>query len=142
MMKYTERRKSQRWEFSYPVYLKIFASDYEGVWIPTLLNNISIGGFCIQLRDRYGRIALEQIINARIKLKILEPNGENMFLLGEICWARRKIIAGEQIVFMGIECESLPNWQIEKLERFILLKGKDHKMLWNLWDTYLHRAAG
>lgn len=141
-MKYKERRKFQRYEFSYPVDLKIFASDYDGIWLSAFLKDVSMRGFCIQLRDRYGRIALHQINNARVKIKILEPDGENMFLLGVIRWARSKRMAGEQIIFMGIECKVMPDWQVEKLEQFILLRGKDHKMLWNLWDTYIHRAAG
>jgi len=140
-MKYKERRKTERYEFSYPVDLKIFAPDYDGMWIAAFLKDISMGGFCIQFRDRYGRIALQQIKNVRVKLKLSEPGGENIFLLGVIRWTRRKKVDGEQMMFMGIEFKSLPNWQEEKLKQFILLKGKDHKMLWNLWDNYIHTAA-
>ena len=141
MMKQKERRKFERFEFSYPVDLKIFATDYDGVLIPTFLKDISMGGFCIQFPDRYMRIDLQQVKNVRVKLKILQPDGETMFLLGSIRWSQRKKTDGGQMMIMGIEFNSLANWQAEKLEKFILLKGKDHKMLWNLWDAYIHRAA-
>ena len=140
-MKYKERRKFKRYVFSYPVDIKIFAPNYDGVWITTFLKDISMGGFCIQFPDHYVRIALHQVKNVRVKLKILQPDGETMFLLGSIRWAQRKKTYGKQMMIMGIEFNSLPNWQAERLEQFILLKGKDHKMLWNLWDTYIHKAA-
>jgi len=45
-------------------------------------------------------------------------------------------------MLIGIEFESLQNWQSEKLEQFIRIKGKDHKMLWGLWDNYIHSEGG
>jgi c-di-GMP-binding flagellar brake protein YcgR len=140
-MKYKERRRFERHEFSYPVDVKIFAPDYTRIWMSAFLKNISMGGSCIEFLDSYGRISLQSIKNAQVKIKLLEPDGERMFILGAIRWAKEEKTEGAEMISMGIVFDSLPNWQVEKLEKFIHLQGKDHKMLWNLWDSYIHTEA-
>lgn len=141
-MKYKEKRRFERHDFSYPVDVKIFAPDYTGIWMSGFLKDISMGGSSVQLLDSYGRISLQSIKNAQVKIKLLEPDGERMFILGAIRWAKKEKADGEQMISMGIEFDSLPNWQVEKLKNFIHLQGKDHKMLWNLWDSYIDTEAG
>ena len=141
-MTYIENRKYNRFDFSYPIDFKIFAPDFYDFWTSAFLKNISMGGACIQFQDRYGRISKKEIRDVRVKLKLLEPKGEDIFLVGTIRWTKSSKIDGTEFIFIGIEFEGLPNWQSEKLEKFIRIKGKDHKMLWSLWDNYIHTAAG
>jgi len=141
-MTHIENRKYNRFDFSYPVDFKIFAPDFYDSWTSAFLDNISMGGSCIQFQDRYGRMPQQKIKDLRIKLKLFEPKGEDIFLLGVIRWTKSKKIDGKEFMLIGIEFESLQNWQSEKLEQFIRIKGKDHKMLWGLWDNYIHSEAG
>ncbi len=134
-------RKHNRYEFAYPLAFKLFSQDFGDNWIEGNLKDISMGGACIRLEDHYGLIDRKQVGGLRMKLKLFEPEGEKLILLASVRWVRRPKSSDGQLVLIGVEFEGLLDWQMARLERLIQLKGKDHKMLWSLWDNFMQAES-
>ncbi len=133
-----ENRRYSRHQFAYPVKFDLFAPALASRSFSGVLYNISIGGACIQFEDKYGRIDPNSLNGSRVKVAIGIPEEEKVYLSAKIHWIRRASEKGFTFL-MGIEYKDIEDWQLEHIERFIHLKNKDQKMLWNLWENHVHQ---
>ena len=100
-----------------------------------------MGGACIRVEDPYGRLRRNQIHDLRMKLKLSEPSGEKLLLLAVVRWTRTNQTDKGVVTLIGVEFDGLLEWQEERLQHLIKLKGKDHKMLWSLWDNFMQAES-
>ena len=63
------------------------------------------------------------------------PQGNDVELISFIRWIKKDIYEN-MIVKVGIEFESLEEWQLKTIRRLISLKNKDQNMMWNLFENY------
>ena len=134
-------RRHDRYDFSYPLAFKLFSQDFGDLWIEGNLKDISMGGACIRIEDPYGRLSSKQIRDLRMKLKLSEPSGEKLLLLAVVRWCRSGKTEKGMVTLLGVEFDGLLEWQEERLQHLIKLKGKDHKMLWSLWDNFMQAES-
>ncbi len=134
-----DNRRYSRYQFAYPVKFELFKPNLASLSFTGVLYNISIGGACIQFEDKYGRIDPNSLNGSRVKIAIVIPEQEKVYLSAMIHWIRRASEKGFTFL-MGIEYKDIEDWQLEHIEKLIHLKNKDQKMLWNLWENHVHHA--
>lgn len=131
-----DNRKHARYKFAYPVNFDLFQPGVDSRSFSGFLFNISIGGACIQFEDRYGRIDPGLLVGSRVKVDISIPEGEHIYLGAIIHWIRRS--PGKSFnILAGLEFRDVLDWQLEHLEKFINIRNKDQKMIWNLWENFV-----
>ncbi len=134
-------RRHDRYDFTYPLAFKLFSRDFGDLWIEGNLKDISMGGACIRVEDPYGRLSSKRVHDLRMKLKLSEPSGEKLLLLAVVRWSRSLKTEKGDVTLIGVEFDGLLEWQEERLQHLIKLKGKDHKMLWSLWDNFMQAES-
>lgn len=134
-------RRHNRTEFTYPLAFKLFSQDFGDHWIEGNLKDISMGGACIRIEDPYGRLRSKQVLDLRMKLKLSEASGEQLLLLAVVRWMRNHKTEKGVVTLIGVEFDGLLEWQEERLQHLIKLRGKDHKMLWSLWDNFVREES-
>ena len=131
---FINKRKHLRSTFTYPVELKLFSQKADGIFFSGYLDNISQGGAGFNIDDKYGRIDINGIKNAKIKLTLNIPRENRINIFAYIQWAKK--IKGTSEIKMGIAFKDMSYNELTIIEKLIGLKSKDHNMLWNLWEQY------
>lgn len=132
-----DKRRHPRSKFTYPVKFTMFIGNHESASFKAYLKNMSVGGVCIRFEDRYGRIDFSRINGSVIKVSIDIPQEEKIYLRAMVHWIRKEDPQKGFFIRMGLELIDMEDWQVERIEKFINLKNKDQKMLWNLLDQHL-----
>jgi len=135
--KTVENRRQPRTKFVFPVRFDIFLPDRVTKSFDGYIRDMSMGGACVQFRDRYGLIDLDGLKGHRVKLAVRIPQGEQLYLNAVVQWARKENATRGYSVLLGLEIKEIAEWQVEQLERFISMGNKDQKMMWNLWECYM-----
>ncbi len=132
---FIEKRNSERSEFAYPVEI-IFLSEIEDSTIfHGYIENISMGGACIQFEDKYGRLSTAKLTDTKVKLLLFMPEGEKVAVLSRV--KRVQMNTPKQFsIEMGIKFENLEDWQERAIEKLAASKRKDQNMMWNLWEQF------
>jgi c-di-GMP-binding flagellar brake protein YcgR len=133
-----DKRIDLRNKFAYPVTFNLFLSDFESRPFTGSIYNISIGGACILFEEKNGQIDVEKMKGSRIKLTVGISQGERIHINALIHWIRRDVPQNIFSYLMGIKFKEIADWQADQIEKFMQLKNKDHKMIWSLWERYLH----
>ena len=128
------RRKHPRSVFTYPVAFKIVSRTFESVSFLGYLKDISLSGAGLEIEDHYGRLNIDEAKNGRVILTLNIPHGNKTHILAHIRWIRKK--EGASHVKIGISFKNLDYDDVTAIEKLIGLKGKDHNMMWNLWEQY------
>ena len=132
-----ENRRKTRAEFAFPVKFNIYSRNSSSRAFSGFIRNMSVGGACIQFDDKYGRVDMEGPGKKRVRFAINIPDGEQIFFNASLIWGRKEAPKKGFSVLIGVEFAEMTDWQVEHLEKFIALRNKDHKMIWNLMDTYM-----
>jgi hypothetical protein len=135
-------REHPRIEFAYPVKFSVFCPELESITFNGYIKNMSMSGAGLECEDRYGRFKIEEIKNSRIRLEISVPQGNQLVLFSSARWVKRQTAVQGFYIYIGIEFKDIEDWQIEKIEGFMDLRNKDHKMMWNMWEDYLEQKTG
>jgi hypothetical protein len=130
-----ERRRHARYEFAYPVEFKFFSPFLRSIHLNGFLENISVKGVCIQFRDKYGLIKPEDLSDSKVKISIFSPKGENLSILSSVRWNTEDAFERSSLR-MGMEFDSVEEWQTEVINNLIAMKNKDTNMMLGLWDQY------
>ncbi len=129
------RRRHPRSVFTYPVEFKLFSPQKaEGVSYNGYLKDISLGGAALQFEDRYGRFNLADADDAKLKMVLSIPRENKVSFFAHIQWVKK--IEGSFSIKIGISFKDLEYDEQSVIEKLIGLKGKDHNMMWNLWEQY------
>ncbi len=134
-----DRRKNPRTTFSYPAEFRLISPGTEQSYYRGFLQDLSLSGVCMEIEDRYGRLDLTNLPDAKIKIRVCTPQGETITLPSVIKWAKKQ---REQkfIIQMGIEFNSVEEWQLEGIRKLIILKNQDRNMMWNLLEQYENKS--
>lgn len=128
-------RRHLRTVFTYPVEFKLFSHNGEGTSFVGYLKDISLDGAGLEIEDQYGRFNTIQVENGRVILTLSIPRENRIKISARIQWAKKR--EGSSHVRMGISFKDLDYADLTVIERLIGLKGKDHNMMWNLWEQYV-----
>jgi hypothetical protein len=131
---FVEQRRHLRSVFTYPVEFKLFSQKGEGLSFGGYLKDISLGGAALEIEDRYGRFNISDAENSRIILTLSISHQDKMKVLALIQWIKKE--EGASQIRMGISFKDLDYRDLTVIEKLIGMKGKDHNMLWNLWEQY------
>jgi len=131
----SEKRKFYRSEFAYTVEIKILSGPMDSTVFNGYIENISMGGACIQFEDKYGRVNPDELSETKMKLIISMPDGEKMAVLSSAKRIKRNTPA-QFFIEIGIEFENLEDWQQKAVSKLIASKKKDQNMMWNLWEQF------
>lgn len=132
---FTEKRNSERSEFAYPVEIMFLSEIEDSTIFHGYIENISRGGSCIQFEDRYGRLSSTKLSDAKVKLFLFMPEGEKVAVLSRV--KRIQMNTPKQFsIEIGVEFESLEDWQERAIEKLAASKRKDQNMMWNLWEQF------
>jgi hypothetical protein len=129
-----DRRRHPRSVFTYPVEFEIFLQRSENPTYHGYLKDISLGGAGLQIEDPYGRFNTEKAANGTLRLMISIPRQKKIYIFAHIQWIRK--VETTSRVNMGIAFKDLDYETSLVIEKLIGLKGKDHNMMWNLWEQY------
>jgi hypothetical protein len=131
---FLNRRRHLRSVFTYPVEIKFISRKLESVSFVGYLKDISLGGAGLEIEDPYGRLNINEAKSGRVILTLNIPRENKTHVLAHIRWIEKK--GGTGRVEMGIAFKHLDYGDVTAIERLIGLKGKDHNMMWNLWEQY------
>ncbi|MEN8263142.1 MAG: PilZ domain-containing protein [Nitrospirota bacterium] len=132
---YIDRRKSDRSEFAYPVEIMFLSEIEDSTLFHGYIENISIGGSCIQFEDRYGRLSQANLSDTKVKLFLFMPEGEKVAVLSRVKRIQRNT-PKQFFIEIGIEFENLEEWQEKAMKKLAASKKKDQNIMWNLWKQY------
>jgi c-di-GMP-binding flagellar brake protein YcgR len=131
----SERRRFDRSDFAYPVEIKFLSGTMDNTIFNGYIENISLGGACVQFEDRYGRVDPVELSDTKMKLIIHMPEGEKIAVLSSA--KRVRINTPKQFfVEIGIEFESLEDLQEKAFSKLMTSKKKDQNMMWSLWGQF------
>jgi hypothetical protein len=149
-------RRHPRSVFIYPVEFEMSVSETEPAFFngQGYLKDISASGAGLQFEDKYGRFILGEEENVRFKdkygrftigteetvvVRILLnlARGEKVNLLSHIQWLRKEEKSFH--IKMGLAFSELEGCKLEAIEKLMGLRGKDHNMIWTLWEQYKDR---
>jgi hypothetical protein len=128
------RRRHVRSVFTYPVEFKLISPSWESLSLAGYLKDISLGGAGLELEDPYGRLNVGDAKQGRVMLALRIPGEKDARILAHVRWVAKK--EGASRVSMGISFKNLDYKDLTLIQKLIGLKGKDHTMMWNLWEQY------
>jgi hypothetical protein len=128
------RRRHLRSVFTYPVEFKLLSQKVEGGSFVGYLKDISLSGAALLIEDRYGRFGVNEAKNSMAMLTLSIPHEDKIKIYAHI--QRVKKEEDPSHINMGISFKNLDYKDLTVIEKLIGLKGKDHNMLWNLWEQY------
>ncbi len=130
-----ERREHKRAEFAYPAVIKVFTDRSESIDIKAYLDNISMGGACIQFEDRYGRVKADELHKGKVKITITMPDGEKITFLSSVKRVQENV-PRKFFIELGVGFDNVEDWQIDAIKTLVTMKNKDHNMMWSLWENF------
>ncbi len=80
-------------------------------------------------------IKREELSDSKVKISIFSPKGENLSILSSIRWNTEDAFERSSLR-MGMEFDSVQEWQTEVINNLIAMKNKDTNMMLGLWDQY------
>lgn len=126
------RRKHLRSVFTYPVEFELLSQKPEGMVFAGYLKDISVGGAGLEIDDPYGRFSASRAENGTVRLTVKIPRENRIHIFAHVQWVRKG--DGTSQVKMGLSFKDLDYETSKVIEKLIGLKGKDHTMMWNLWE--------
>ena len=99
------------------------------------VEDISLGGLRLQLRERYGKLYKVPLQGKQITLSIPFPQfNYTVFTLGIIQWSNDFQEHTEHVITMGIKFVDLSPTDSQYLENYMGSNKADHNLLWELWS--------
>lgn len=128
------RRRHFRSVFTFPVELELLSQKPEGITFTGYLKDISMGGAGLEMEDSYGRFNVAKAENGTVRLTISIPRENKVHLFAHVRWVKK--VERTYTIKMGISFKDLDYETSKTIEKLIGLKGKDHTMIWNLWEQH------
>jgi len=99
------------------------------------IEDISLGGLRLQLKERYGKLYKMKLQGKQVKLAIPLPQfNYTAYALGEIQWSNDFQEHAEHVITMGIKFIDLSPTDCQYLENYMGSSKGDHNLLWELWN--------
>ena len=99
------------------------------------IEDISLGGMRLQLREKYGKLYKTKMQGKRIKLSIpFSQFNHTVYALGEIQWSNDVQEHAEHVITLGVKFVDLAPTDRQYLENYMNSNRGDHNLLWDLWN--------
>ena len=99
------------------------------------IEDISLGGIRVQLRERYGKLYQVALQGEKVKLSFSFPQfNHTVFTTGIIRWSKKITEHTDQIITMGIKFLALAPTDQQYLENYLSSNQGDQNFLWDLWN--------
>ena len=134
---YRERR-SVRYQLQAQVDMKIFKnqSDKSQLILKGFIQDISLGGACVTLGEKYLTGSPAEIIGKSVKVLINVPKvkiGLNLF--GTIAWCREILRGGKSIVIAGIQFRDMTHSDLTFLKKHCYAGEDAQDLISYLWES-------
>ena len=131
-------RKSVRFHLQTQIDLKIFGSDPNRgpLVLKGSVQDISLGGACISLGEKYLTGPPTEIIGKSVKVLISVPRVEvGLHLFGTIAWCREVVREGKTIVIAGIQFRDMTNADLAFLKKHCYVGEEAQDFISYLWES-------
>jgi len=99
------------------------------------IEDISLGGLRLGLREKYGKLYKMKLQGKKVKLSIPFPQfNYTVCALGEIQWSNDFQEHAEHVITLGIRFIDLSPTDCQYLENYMGSNKGDHNLLWELWN--------
>ncbi|MBT8490718.1 MAG: PilZ domain-containing protein, partial [Deltaproteobacteria bacterium] len=133
-------RTSTRYQLQTKVTLKIFP-DEEGTSALVLngfTEDISLGGSCIRLGEKYWTGSLTEMVGKDVKILISVPKvSAGIDALGTIAWKREMSYEGRKTVLIGVRFKEMTKDNFEFLKKHSYVGDGEQDMIFSLWESYV-----
>ena len=137
---YQQIRASTRYQLQTKVTLKIFP-DEEGTSALVLngfTEDISLGGSCIRLGEKYWTGSLTEMVGKDVKILISVPKvSAGIDALGTIAWKREVSYEGRKTVLIGVQFKEMTKDNFEFLKRHSYVGDGEQDMIYSLWESFV-----
>jgi hypothetical protein len=136
---WTSVRRSVRHEIPIKINLKIFlADDKTELDSVGYTRDMSLGGACIELEEKYWRTKQEQIVDSDAMLHVYLPNvDETLEIMGTVLWVRKDTQAGKDLTLIGIRFKAMSDADRDFLNEYCFGSDGEQNLIWDLWETYV-----
>ncbi|MBN2332639.1 MAG: PilZ domain-containing protein [Deltaproteobacteria bacterium] len=98
------------------------------------VEDISLGGIRLLLREKYGKLYNMSLQGKRIKLSLpLSQFEHTIYTTGIIQWAKNTRERTDQLITLGVKFLDLGATDCHYLENYLSTSQGDHNLLWDLW---------
>jgi CRP-like cAMP-binding protein len=131
-------RKSARYQLQAQVNMKIFRNEpnKSHLVVKGIIQDISLGGACITLGEKYLTGSPAEIIGKSIKVLINVPKvkvGLNLF--GTIAWCREIMREGKTIIIAGIQFRDMTHSDLSFLTKYCYVGEEAQDLISHLWES-------
>ena len=133
-----KERKSARYQLQAQVDIKIFKSqsDKGQLILKGFIQDISLGGTCVTLGEKYLTGSPAEIIGKSVKVVINVPKvkvGLNLF--GTIVWCREILRGGKNIVIAGVQFKDMTHSDLTFLKKHCYIGEEAQELISYLWES-------
>jgi hypothetical protein len=131
-------RKSVRYQLQAQVDMKIFKNEpnKNQLILKGFIQDISLGGACISLGERYLTGSPAEIIGKSVKVLVSVPKAKiGLNLFGTIAWCREVLRGGKTIVIAGIQFKDMTHSDLLFLKKHCYVGEEAQDLISYLWES-------
>jgi CRP-like cAMP-binding protein len=131
-------RKSVRYQLQAQVDMKIFKNEpnKNQLILKGFIQDISLGGACITLGERYLTGSPAEIIGKSVKVLVSVPKAKiGLNLFGTIAWCREVLRGGKTIVIAGIQFKDMTHSDLLFLKKHCYVGEEAQDLISYLWES-------
>jgi CRP-like cAMP-binding protein len=131
-------RKAVRYQLQTQVDMKIFKneSNKSQLVLKGFIQDISLGGACITLGEKYLTGSPAEIIGKSVKVLVNVPKVEvGLNLFGTIAWCREVLREGKTIVIAGIQFKDMTHSDLAFLKKHCFVGEEAQDLISYLWES-------
>lgn len=135
---YQQVRVSTRYQLQTKVTLKIFPDEKgtSALVLNGFTEDISLGGACIRLGEKYWTGSLTEMVGKDVKILISVPKvSAGIDALGTIAWKREVSYEGRKTVLIGVQFKELTKDNFEFLKKHCYVGDGEQDMIYSLWES-------
>ncbi|UCF83302.1 MAG: PilZ domain-containing protein [Desulfobacteraceae bacterium] len=100
--------------------------------------NISIGGACVLLGEKYRNGPATKLIGMDVKVFMALPIvSVRLSLAGTIIWSKDVALNGKTITALGVQFRDVTERNREVLRNYCYGSGEEEKFIWSLWELLM-----
>ncbi len=131
-------RKTVRHQLPTRVYMKVFDTTSGGhpLVIEGFTDDISAGGACVVIGERYRFGSPNTMVHKNVKLEVILSNAAvRLTILGQIVWGKDILLEGKKSVAVGVRFTEMRDHDRELLHDYCSGSEGEQNLIWNLWES-------
>jgi CRP-like cAMP-binding protein len=131
-------RRAVRYQLQTQVDMKIFKNEphQSQLILKGLIQDISLGGACVTLGEKYLTGPPAEIIGKSVKVQVNVPKVEvGLNLFGTIAWCREVLREGKTIVIAGIQFKDMTHSDLAFLRKHCYVGEEAQDLISYLWES-------